>query len=178
MLIRATSSKAASVFQGPSGDSLGLLEASGLHALAVAAEDDPMRCPDPEASGRMRAVVDRARAAGETLGGVFCVFATGLPEGLGSYVHWDRKLDGRLAQAILLHTQAGLQAAGRELDHQKARTTREATRQVTVAAEGLECDLAAVAAGAAALVEAGSASRVRITFDRHTRAFLKVEAIP
>jgi chorismate synthase len=48
----------------------------------------------------MRAAVDDAKAAGETLGGTFVVFALGAPIGLGSHVHWDRKLDGRLAQAV------------------------------------------------------------------------------
>jgi len=76
------------------------LDAGALHRLAGAAEDDPIRCPDPEASEAMRAAVDAAREARETLGGTFCVFATGAPAGLGSHVHWDRKLDGRLAQAI------------------------------------------------------------------------------
>lgn len=71
-----------------------------LERLAGLAEDDPLRCPDPMASERMREAVDRARAAGETVGGVFVVFGTGVPPGLGSHVHWDRKLDGRLAQAL------------------------------------------------------------------------------
>jgi chorismate synthase len=76
------------------------LSAEDLHALARVAEDDPIRSPDPAASSRMRAAVDEARGAGETLGGVFCIFATGVPAGLGSYAQWDRKLDGRLAQAV------------------------------------------------------------------------------
>ena len=81
-----------------------------LEALAELAEDDPMRCPDPEASHRMREEVDRARAAGETLGGVFCVVACGVPPGLGSYVQWDRKLDGRLCQALAsIHAVKGVQ---------------------------------------------------------------------
>src|SRR5947208_3488562 len=54
----------------------------------------------PAASARMRAQVDRAKADGETAGGVFVAFATGVPAGLGSHVHWDRRLDGRLLQAI------------------------------------------------------------------------------
>jgi chorismate synthase len=78
----------------------GALGAAELEALAARGEDDPMRCPDPGGSQQMQAEVDRARAAGETLGGVFCVVACGVPPGLGSYVQWDRKLDGRLAQAL------------------------------------------------------------------------------
>jgi len=64
-------------------------------------EASPVRCPDPEASARMVAEIDAAGARGDTLGGTFRVVATGLPPGLGSYVHWDRKLDARLAMAIL-----------------------------------------------------------------------------
>jgi chorismate synthase len=76
------------------------LDESALERLSDTAEDDPMRCPDAGASERMRTAVDDARKKGETLGGVICVFATGVPAGLGSYAHWDRKLDGRLAQAL------------------------------------------------------------------------------
>jgi chorismate synthase len=61
----------------------------------------PVRCLDPAASARMVAAVDAAQAAGDTLGGVFEVLAHGLPPGLGSYVHWDRKLDARLAAALM-----------------------------------------------------------------------------
>jgi chorismate synthase len=71
-----------------------------LARLAAAAEDDDLRCPDPASSSAMRAAVDDAKAAGETLGGTFVVFALGAPIGLGSHVHWDRKLDGRLVQAV------------------------------------------------------------------------------
>ncbi|MGZ3631788.1 MAG: chorismate synthase [Candidatus Limnocylindrales bacterium] len=63
-------------------------------------EASPLRCPDLEAEVRMIAAIDEARAAGDTLGGVFEVVATGVPVGLGSHVHWDRRLDGALAQAI------------------------------------------------------------------------------
>ena len=49
----------------------------------------------------MIAEIDRAREAGDTIGGAFEVIATGVPVGLGSYVQWDRKLDGRLAQAMM-----------------------------------------------------------------------------
>jgi chorismate synthase len=64
------------------------------------AEASEVRCADPEAEVRMIEAIDRARAAGDTLGGVVEVVALGCPVGLGSYVHWDRKLDGRLAQAV------------------------------------------------------------------------------
>jgi chorismate synthase len=64
-------------------------------------EASPVRCPDPEASHRMVADIDEVAERGDTLGGTFRVVARGVPLGLGSYVHWDRKLDGRLAQAVL-----------------------------------------------------------------------------
>jgi chorismate synthase len=64
-------------------------------------ESSPVRCPVPGAAGRMIAEIDAAGERGDTLGGTFRVVATGLPPGLGSYVHWDRKLDARLAMAIL-----------------------------------------------------------------------------
>jgi len=71
------------------------------HVSAEAIESSPVRCPVPEASARMVAAIDEAGERGDTLGGTFRVVATGLPPGLGSYVHWDRKLDARLAMAIL-----------------------------------------------------------------------------
>jgi chorismate synthase len=64
-------------------------------------EASPLRCPDPEAEGRMIARIDEARAAGDTAGGVFEVIATGVPIGLGSHVHWDRRLDAALAGAVV-----------------------------------------------------------------------------
>src|SRR5258708_7383739 len=64
-------------------------------------EASPVRCPDPEASKRMVELIDEVGDAGDTLGGTFRIVVRGVPLGLGSYVHWDRKLDGRLAQAVL-----------------------------------------------------------------------------
>jgi chorismate synthase len=94
----------------PAGPSVDELDEAALHALAAVAEDDPVRCPDRATSALMREAIDRARADGETLGGVFCVFATRVPPGLGSYVHWDRKLDGRLAQAMCsIHAVKGVE---------------------------------------------------------------------
>ena len=61
-------------------------------------DDSPLRCVDRDCEQRMVAAIDRAREAGDTLGGAFEVIVHGLPVGLGSYVQWDRKLDGRLAQ--------------------------------------------------------------------------------
>ncbi|MGH9060024.1 MAG: chorismate synthase, partial [Acidimicrobiales bacterium] len=66
-----------------------------------AVEASPVRCPDPAAAQAMVAAIDEAAAAGDTLGGTFRVVAVGVPPGLGSHVHWDRKLDGLLAQALM-----------------------------------------------------------------------------
>ncbi|MBI3635412.1 MAG: chorismate synthase [Candidatus Rokubacteria bacterium] len=64
------------------------------------AEASEVRCADPEAEAAIIAAIDQAKEKGDTLGGIFEVVALGCPVGLGSYVHWDRKLDGRLAQAF------------------------------------------------------------------------------
>lgn len=69
--------------------------------LNAASDASPVRTLDPAASERMVEAIDRAKEAGDTLGGVFEVVVRGLPAGLGSYVSWDRKLDGRLAGAMM-----------------------------------------------------------------------------
>ncbi len=98
-------------------------------------EGSPVRCPDPEASTRMVAAIDEVAEQGDTLGGTFRVIARGVPPGLGSYVHWDRKLDGRLAQAMMsinaikgVEFGAGFQGAERrgsdfhdQIDYQEGR---------------------------------------------------------
>lgn len=72
------------------------------HPDDVAAIDaDPLRCFDAATSERMVAEVDDAHKTGDTLGGVVEVVAYGLPPGLGSFVHWDRRLDARLAAALM-----------------------------------------------------------------------------
>ena len=58
-------------------------------------------CPDPQATAAMKAAIDAAREAGDTLGGVIDCVATGVPPGLGSTVQWTEKLDGRLARAVM-----------------------------------------------------------------------------
>jgi chorismate synthase len=65
------------------------------------ADASPLRCPDPDAEAAMIARVDEARSAGDTVGGVFEVVVHGAPIGLGSHVHWDRRLDGALAAAVM-----------------------------------------------------------------------------
>lgn len=73
----------------------------GFDEAAAIADDDPLRCADRQLQDRMIAAIDAAKEAGDTVGGAFEVIVTGLPPGLGSYVQWDRKLDGRLAQALM-----------------------------------------------------------------------------
>ncbi|MFC0862307.1 chorismate synthase [Sphaerimonospora cavernae] len=66
-----------------------------------AIDADPVRCADPETSARMVAEIEAAHRDGDTLGGIVEVVVYGLPPGLGSYVHWDRRLDARLAAALM-----------------------------------------------------------------------------
>jgi chorismate synthase len=70
-------------------------------AIRAMPDDSPLHCVDREVEARMMAVIDQAREAGDTVGGSFEVIARGVPAGLGSHVQWDRKLDGRLAQALM-----------------------------------------------------------------------------
>jgi chorismate synthase len=79
----------------PAGRTVSFAEAQAL------SDDDPLRCADPNLQQRMIAYIDAAREAGDTVGGAFEVIVSGVPPGLGSYVQWDRKLDGRLAQALM-----------------------------------------------------------------------------
>src|SRR5918993_1798748 len=81
-----------------------LLPESRVVAFEEAAaqpDDSPLRCVDGDLQQAMIAAIDAAKAAGDTIGGAFEIIATGLPPGLGSYVQWDRKLDGRLGQALM-----------------------------------------------------------------------------
>lgn len=80
---------------------LSSIEGKSLGQLLKAAECSEMRCPDDGTTQMMKALVDKATKEGNSLGGIFVVFAEGLPAGLGSHVHWDRRLDGRLAQALM-----------------------------------------------------------------------------
>lgn len=73
----------------PSAEDLEVIDAS------------PVRCFDPDASNKMVELIDRVGAEGDSLGGIVEVIAYGVPVGLGSHVHWDRKIDGRLAQALM-----------------------------------------------------------------------------
>jgi chorismate synthase len=75
--------------------------AFGYATVKAIPADTPLHCADPEVERQMIAEIDRARDAGDTMGGAFEVIAHHVPPGLGSYVQWDRKLDGRLAQALM-----------------------------------------------------------------------------
>ncbi len=74
------------------------LTADELRARSRASD---LACADADAEARMKSAIREAAHAGDTLGGVFEVIATGVPPGLGSHVHWDRKLDGLIAQALM-----------------------------------------------------------------------------
>jgi len=82
----------------PGPDDLERVDASELRTLDASAEEE------------MKGVIEEARRRGDTLGGVFEVVAYGLPPGLGSHVHWDRKIDGRLAHALMsIHAIKGVE---------------------------------------------------------------------
>ncbi|BCJ58035.1 chorismate synthase [Micromonospora endophytica] len=108
---------------------------------------DPLRCLDPEASARMVAEVDAAKKDADTLGGIVEVLAYGVPPGLGSHVQWDRKLDARLAAALMsipsvksVEIGDGLtQARSRgSVAHDEIIPTSDGVRRVTGRAGGLE----------------------------------------
>ncbi|MEW6163322.1 MAG: chorismate synthase [Nitrospirota bacterium] len=82
----------------------------GLLSLFGKAESSPVRCPDEEASKKMIKLIDKATREGNSLGGIFEVFVTGAPIGLGSHIQWDKRLDGRLAQALMgIHAIKGVE---------------------------------------------------------------------
>jgi len=76
-------------------------EGIALADLKARARASDLSCADADAEKKMREAILETAHAGDTLGGVFEVVATGVPPGLGSHTHWDRKLDGRLAQALV-----------------------------------------------------------------------------
>lgn len=76
-------------------------DALELQRLAEKAEDSDLRVPDENIENKMKDAIDKAKKEGYSLGGSFVVFATGVPVGLGSHIQWDRRLDARLAQAIM-----------------------------------------------------------------------------
>jgi chorismate synthase len=107
-------------------DSYTLPSSTDMHRI----DEDPVRCADPETSKLMIAEIESAHSDGDTLGGVCEVLAYNLPPGLGSHVHWDRRLDARLAAAMM-----GIQAIkGVEIGD----GFRTATRRGSVAHDEIE----------------------------------------
>jgi chorismate synthase len=110
-------------------------------------DEDPVRCADPATSEVMVTEVDDARKNGDTLGGVVEVVVHGLPPGLGSHVHWDRRLDSRLAAALMgvqsvkaVEVGDGLETARRRgsVAHDEIVSTDGRLRRVTDRAGGIE----------------------------------------
>ncbi len=114
----------------------------GAELIYKEADKSDVRCLDENLGEAMREEIKAKRKDGSSLGGIYEIIVTGLPEGLGSYVHWDRKLDGQIAQAIM-GTQAmkgveiglGFEAAARaghnvhdEITYQENRFTRRTNR--------------------------------------------------
>ncbi|MHB0962685.1 MAG: chorismate synthase, partial [Gemmatimonadaceae bacterium] len=120
--------------------------------INAAADASPLRTLDAEAEQRMIACIDAAKKEGNTLGGICEVVVDGLPVGLGSHVSWDRRLDGRLGQAMLsipavkgVEVGMGFEAARRtgaevhdEITMAPGRTRSGNVRRVTNRAGGLE----------------------------------------
>jgi len=114
---------------------------------AAAIDVDPVRCFDPKTSTAMVAEIDTAKKAGDTLGGVVEVLAFGLPPGLGSFTHWDRRLDARLAGALMsiqaikgVEVGDGFTTAGRRgsVAHDEIETTPQGVTRRTNRAGGIE----------------------------------------
>jgi chorismate synthase len=110
-------------------------------------DQDPVRCLDPASSAAMVAEIDAAHRDGDTLGGVVEVLAYGLPPGLGSHVHWDRRLDSRLAGALMsiqaikaVEVGDGLETARRRgsAAHDEIETGKGGLRRRTARSGGVE----------------------------------------
>jgi len=120
---------------------------------------DPVRCLDADASKQMVAEIDAAQKAGDTLGGVVEVVVDGLPPGLGSYVHWDRRLDSKLAGALM-----GIQAIkGVELGDgfELARTPGSQAHDEIVAEDGAVRRTSGRSGGTEGGMSTGETLRVR-----------------
>ena len=83
------------------GDLAPEIEEEDLLKRHELAESSEVRFPDPSKDKEFRSLIDEAKERGESLGGTFVVFAVGVPPGLGSHIQWDRRIDGRIAQAIM-----------------------------------------------------------------------------
>lgn len=117
----------------------------------AAVEESPVRSADAVSGERMVAAIDAAKEAGDTLGGEFEMWATGVPIGLGSHIQWDRKLDGQLAQAVMsiqatkgvdigggFHIAAGLGSEAHDVILPPAKWDGRPWRRQTNRAGGLE----------------------------------------
>lgn len=80
---------------------LSLATTKTVEEIREIVEADPVYCLDSEASAKMVEAIDQAKKAGDTIGGVVEVIVEGMPAGVGSYVHYDRKLDAKLAMAMM-----------------------------------------------------------------------------
>jgi chorismate synthase len=83
------------------GSVAGQIRPKGVEDIREKIEGSTLSCLDKKAEQAMVALIDEAKKKGDSLGGIFEIYVEGLVPGLGSHVHWDRKLDGRLAQAVL-----------------------------------------------------------------------------
>jgi chorismate synthase len=83
------------------GETAARLEGLAFTDRLARARASEVQCPDPEAAAQMAHAIEKAKTAGETLGGILEVAVMGVPVGLGSHVNWDRRLDARLASAVL-----------------------------------------------------------------------------
>jgi chorismate synthase len=118
--------------------------------LERAGDDSPLRTVAPEREAELVALIDAAKHAGETYGGVVGVAARGVPPGLGSFAQWDQRLDGRLAQAVMsiqavkaVALGAGLEVAGRpgSASHDPISLGEGGLRRASNHAGGLEAGL-------------------------------------
>jgi chorismate synthase len=116
-------------------------------ADTAAIDADPVRCADPATSTAMVAEIDAAKKDGDTLGGIVEVLAFGLPPGLGSFTHWDRRLDARLAAALMsiqaikgVEVGDGFTTASRRgsVAHDEIEATRSGIARRTNRAGGIE----------------------------------------
>jgi chorismate synthase len=105
--------------------------------------DSALYCVDAAREAQMIALIDRTKAAGDTLGGSFEVIAHGVPAGLGSHVQWDRKLDGRLAQAVM--SIPAIKAVGIGIGVEAARRLGSNVHDEIVAPNGAGADALAIA---------------------------------
>ncbi|MGB9378608.1 MAG: chorismate synthase [Mycobacteriales bacterium] len=122
----------------------GVLPAPGDREVV---DSSPVRCLDAAASAAMVAEIDAAKADADTLGGVVEVVVHGLPAGMGSYVHWDRRIDSRLAAALMgiqaikgVEVGDGFATAGRRGSqaHDEMAATAEGVRRLTHRSGGIE----------------------------------------